>query len=508
MSLSAISIDWLPIGPPVGALLTGIACLFFWNQIRLQRYLQLLGAVVHFVFSFSLVCTVNEVGPLVARLGGWAAPFGIVYVADLMSALLLLVTSILWIVIAIYNFKGGIDVHRERYAYHSLASFMIFGVSGAFVTGDIFHLYVCFEILLMASFVLMVLGNDKEQLTGALKYLVINLISSLFFVTAVGILYAQVGTLNFADLSLKLASFDVLPPSLSMVAHLLLVAFGIKAGLFPLFYWLPASYHNPPIPVSALFAGLLTKVGLYSLIRVFTFVFPHEGASTFAWIWWISVLTMIVGVIGAVSKMSIRRILSVHIVSQVGYVTLGLALKTPIALAAAFYYMVHNMFAKTNLFLISGVVESINGTDSLKQTGGIFKKHLWLSILFLISALGLAGIPPLSGFFAKLFLIKAAIAQDDFWSVAAALGVSIFTLFSMIKIWNYAFWKNPPDDLPAASPATSFARHIFTPQMISVTLLASLVLGMGIFAGPIWELSLKASHAMFDTQAYIEAVLR
>jgi len=507
-----VGMEWLAIAPPVVGLFTGILCLFFWDKLCTQRILQLLGAMAHFGFSFALVIAVDAHGPLVARMGGWAAPFGIVYVADLFSALLLLVTSILWFAIALYNFKGGIDKARERFAYHPLAAFLIFGVSGAFVTGDIFHLYVCFEILLMASFVLMVLGNEKEQLSGALKYLVINLISSLFFLTAVGLLYAQVGTLNFADLSVKLSSFDVLPPSLTMVAHLLLVAFGVKAGLFPLFYWLPASYHNPPIPVIALFAGLLTKVGLYSLIRVFTFIFPHSGTSTFHWIWWLSVLTMIVGVIGAVSKMSIRRILSVHIISQVGYVTLGLALKSPVAIAAAIYYMVHNMFAKTNLFLISGVVESESGTDYLKKTGGLFKSHLWLSVLFLVSALGLAGIPPLSGFFAKLFLVKAAIAQDELWSVAAALGVSVFTLFSMIKIWNYAFWKNPPADGVSDAEAKkaiqpSFARSIFTPQMISVTLLAGFVLGMGVFAGPLWELSLKAANGLTDTKAYVDAVL-
>ena len=498
---------WLVLAPPVTALLTGILCLFFWDKIRSQRVLQFLGAVTHLCFSYLLVCSVLDTGPVVAKLGGWAAPFGIVYVADLMSALLLLVTGILWSVIALYNFSGGIDRNRERFAYHSLASLLVFGVSGAFVTGDIFHLYVCFEILLMASFVLMVLGNEKEQLAGAFKYLVINLISSIFFVTAIGLLYAQVGTLNFADLSVKIASFEVLPASLQMVAHLLLVAFGVKAGLFPLFYWLPASYHNPPIPVIALFAGLLTKVGLYSLIRTFTFVFPHGGTSTFQIIWWISVFTMVVGVIGAVSKMSIRKILSVHIISQVGYVTLGLAINTPIALAAALYYMVHNMFAKTSLFLISGVVESVNGTDYLKKTGGLFKHSLWISVLFMISAFGLAGIPPLSGFFAKLFLVKAAIANGDLWSVAAALGVSVFTLFSMVKIWNYAFWKNPSDE-SKFDIENSFLRSIFTPQMISVTILSGFVLGMGIFAGPLWELSIKAAESLTDTSSYVEAVLR
>lgn len=505
----------LPVLPPIIAASAAILCLFFWTHTKVQRQLQFLAALLHLIVSSIVLDTVLETGPLVTALGGWAAPFGIVYVADMASAMLLVVTGIVWTAVALYNFSGGIDPRRESYGYHSLASFLVFGVSGAFVTGDIFHLFVCFEILLLSSFVLMVLGNEKKQLRGALKYLVINLISSFFFLVGVGFLYAQLGTLNFADLHQRLASFQELPMSLEFVSHFFLLAFGVKAGLFPLFFWLPASYHNPPIPVVALFAGLLTKVGLYALIRTFTMLFPHDGTSTFALIWWLSVLTMVIGVFGAVSKMSIRKILSVHIISQVGYVTLALALKTPMAVAAALFYMIHNMFAKTNLFLISGVVESVCGTDYLKKTGGIFKNNLWLSVLFLISALGLAGIPPLSGFFAKFFLVKASIEAGDLWAVAAALGVSVFTLFSMIKIWNYAFWKDASDggehnseEEEPRKTEECFTRSPLTPQMLSVTFLAALVLGMGLFAEPVWNMSLMAAEGLLAPEAYVKAVLR
>lgn len=490
---------------PLIALMSGVLCLFFWNSPATQRGINLLGGLLHLAASSFLFERVIELGPQVIQLGGWAAPYGIVYVADLTSAILLILTGLLATVVALYNFSGGIDERRECFGYHALCQFLVFGVSAAFVTGDIFNLYVCFEILLMSSFVLMILGNTKEQLSGAFKYLVINLLSSMFFLVGVGLLYAQTGTLNFADLSVKLSTLTELPVSLVVVSHLLFVAFAIKAGLFPLFFWLPASYHNPPIPVIALMAGLLTKVGLYSLIRLYTFVFPHQMTGTFEWLWWISVATMVIGVLGAVSKMHIRRILSVHIISQVGYVTLALALMTPFSLAAALYYMVHNMIAKTNLFLISGVVESIHGTDYLKNNGGLFTKKLWLSLLFLISALGLAGLPPLSGFFAKLFVIQSAAEIESYGSIFVALSVSVLTLFSMLKIWNEAFWKAAPENVVIDSES-SFAKSVYSPQMISIFILTSGVLLMGIFAGPIFETFLLAAKLMLDPSIYVDAV--
>jgi len=498
--------ELIVVSGPLLALLTAIACLFFWNSPRIQRYLNLLGGLAHLTASSFLFVKVLNLGPQVLKMGGWTAPYGIVYVADLTSSILLMVTGLLATVIALYNFGGGIDEARERFGFHALSQFLIFGVSGAFVTGDIFNLYVCFEILLMSSFVLMVLGNTKEQLVGAFKYIVINLLSSTFFLVSIGMLYAQVGTLDFADLSVKLSTFSELPVSLQIISHLLFIAFGIKAGLFPLFFWLPASYHNPPIPASALFAGLLTKVGLYSLIRLYTFLFPHQGTGTFEWMWWISVATMVIGVIGAVSKMHIRRILSVHIISQVGYVTLALSLMTPIALAAALYYMIHNMLAKTSLFLISGIVENSNGTDYLKRTGGLFSSKIWLSVLFLVSALGLAGLPPLSGFFAKLFVVKAAADVGSYGSILVVLGVSVFTLFSMLKIWNEAFWKAPPVGAEF-HPDQSFCGKFYSPQMISIFILSSGVLLMGVFAGPIFDVLTTAAQGMLDPTLYVEAVL-
>jgi multicomponent Na+:H+ antiporter subunit D len=494
------------ISGPITALLTGVLCLFFWARPRPQRWLNLVGSLLHLVFSAVLFERVLDYGPQVLRLGGWAAPYGIAYVADIMSASLVLIAGLLATVVAIYNFSGGIDSLRERFGYHALCQFLIFGVSGAFITGDIFNLYVCFEILLMSSFALMVLGNDPRQLSGAFKYFVINLLSSTLFVASVGMLYAQMGTLSFADLSQKMATFTELPVSLQIVSHLLFVGFAIKAGLFPLFFWLPASYHNPPVPVIALISGLMTKVGLYALIRLYTFVFPHENTGTFAWIWWISVLTMVIGVIGAVSKMHIRKILAVHIISQVGYVTLALALKTPIAIAAAVYYMIHTMLAKPALFLIGGIVESVSGTDYLKRTGGLFQSRIVLSVLFLVCALGLAGLPPLSGFFAKLFVIRAAAEVGSYGSIFAALGVSVFTLFSMLKIWNEAFWKSAPEDA-RSDLDTSHARSLFTPQMLAVAILSLGVVFMGLYAGPIFDVFLQGAEHLVSREAYIEAVL-
>lgn len=497
--------DLLVGAAPLCSLLGGIFCLFFFKNGHIQRYLSILTALAHLTFSAHLFKSVYYFGPQVLKLGNWPAPFGITYVADLSSSILLIATGLISLTVAIYNLEGGIDSNREKHGYHALSNFLVFGVSAAFVTGDIFHLYVCFEILLMSSFVLMVIGNTKAQLKAAYKYLVINLLSSTFFLISVGLLYAQVGTLNFADLYTKLSTLKTLPTSLEVISHMTFIAFAIKAGMFPLFFWLPASYHTPPIPTAALFAGLLTKVGLYSLIRLYTFVFPHQNTDTFEWMWILSVLTMVIGVLGAVSKMHIRRILSVHIISQVGYVTLALSLNTTLSIAAALFYMVHNMVAKTGLFLVSGVVESSTGSDYLKKCGGLFSKKPFFSVLFLILALGLAGLPPLSGFFAKLFVVQSALAKQDYHSIIAALAVSVLTLFSMIKIWNEAFWKPLPAEV-SSSELVSKTHSDWNPQIFSVMLLAVGVLSMGVFAGPVFEAFLRAAETLTDPQDYLNAV--
>ena len=274
-------------------------------------------------------------------------------------------TGITGLAVAVYSL-GSIDAGREAHGYHPLFHVLLMGVSMAFLTGDLFNLYVAFEVMLMASFVLLALGGERAQLEGAVKYVTLNLLSSAVFLAAVGVLYGVAGTLNMADLALAVQR-GTAPGLVTTLACLFLVAFGIKAAVFPLFFWLPASYHTPPVAVSALFAGLLTKVGVYALVRAFTLVFTGDTALTHGLILAVAVLTMVTGVLGAAAQFEFRRVLSFHIVSQIGYMVLGLGLFTPLALAGTVFYLIHHIVVKTNLFLVGGIVKRLGGTLELGQ---------------------------------------------------------------------------------------------------------------------------------------------
>jgi multicomponent Na+:H+ antiporter subunit D len=356
--------------------------------------------------------------------------------------------------------------------------------------------------LLIASFVLLALGGERAQLEGALKYVTLNLISSAIFLAAVGILYGLVGTLNMADLHIQLNA----SPHAGLVktlAILFMIAFGIKAAIFPLFFWLPSSYHTPPVAVSAIFAGLLTKVGVYTLIRVFTLLFVQDVAYTHTLLLILSGLTMLTGVLGAASQNEFRRILSFHIISQIGYMVMGLALFTPLALAGSIFYITHHIVVKTNLFLVSGVVHRLRGTYQLKELGGIYRLYPLLGLLFLIPAFSLAGVPPLSGFWAKFILIRAGLENEQYLIVATALVVGLLTLFSMTKIWAEVFWKAAPESEPdRLNPPLARLPLLILP----VVALAAITVVIGLFSEPFFVLASRAAEQLLDPTDYIEAV--
>ncbi len=382
------------------------------------------------------------------------------------------------------------------------------GVSGVFLTGDLFNLYVWFEVMLMASFVLLALGGERSQLEGAIKYVTLNLISSALFLTALGILYGMAGTLNMADLSLQM-SYGMHTGVVSTLAMLFLVAFGIKSALFPLFFWLPASYHTPPVSVSAIFAGLLTKVGVYTLIRVFSLLFQQDVAYTHTLILVLSGLTMVTGVLGAMAQNEFRRILSFHIISQVGYMVMGLGLFTPLALAGSVFYIMHHIIVKTNLFLVSGVARRLQGSYQLDQLGGLYQSAPGLTVIFIISAFSLAGMPPLSGFWAKLILVKASLDITGYLIAATALAVGLLTLFSMAKIWAAAFWGAQPEETTPVGEATRFQ---LTPSKKIALYLPMIMLGLltvtiGLMSEPFFELATQAAEQLLNPAGYIWAVL-
>lgn len=495
----------LPILIPM---FTGILCIFANRSRPLQRAFSLLGTGALLVVAIKLLADVSAQGIQVAQAGGWPAPYGITLVADRLSALMVVLAGIIGFAVAIYSL-ASIDAPREAFGYYPLYHFLLMGVCGAFLAGDLFNLYVWFEVMLMASFVLMALGGERAQMAGALKYVTLNLMSSALFLVGLGILYGMAGTLNMADLAVKFSSLGNGESRgvVTTLAMIFLVAFGIKAGMFPLFAWLPASYHTPPVAVSAVFAGLLTKVGVYALIRIFTLIFVQDTAYTHGLILSLAGLTMIVGVLGAVAQNEFRRILSFHIVSQIGYMLMGLGLFTPLGIAGSVLYITHHIIVKTNLFLVSGVVERLRGTFELKRLGGLYQSMPALAILFMIPALSLAGLPPLSGFFAKLSLIQAGISANQFVIVAIALVVSLLTLFSMMKIWNEAFWKPAAKEVPEVEPVTGRAKVRLYVWLLPIAVLAAITLAIGVGAGPVFDYALLTGEQLMAPASYVHAVL-
>ena len=487
--------------PIILPMLGGAVSLLAWRSPVAQRAIVTGFSVAMLLDAIALLVIVRRGGIAVTEIGSWPASYGIVLVADLLSVLMLVVSSVIWLAVVVYS-RASIDRRREAFGYYPLLSFLMMGVAGAFLTGDLFNLYVWFEVMLIASFVLMALGGERAQMESAFKYVTLNLISSALFLAGVGVLYGVTGVLNMAELAQRLGA--VRSPGLVVaIAMIFLVAFGIKAAVFPLFFWLPASYHTPPPAASAIFAGLLTKVGVYSLFRVFTLLFVQDIDFTHNLILIIAGFTMITGVLGALAQNEMRRILSFHIISQIGYMIMGLGLFTRFALAASIFYVVHHMIVKTNLFLVSGVVLRLRETGELKALGGLHRSHPLLSALFLIPALSLAGIPPLSGFFAKLGLIRAGVEGHEPMIVAAAVITGFFTLFSMSKIWNEAFWKGRGGE--SSGPEEPAVPGSMTGPM---TALACLTLAIGLGAGWLFNVSLDAAAQLLDRSAYIEAVLR
>lgn len=494
--------DILLVLPILIPFVTGITLILLWRYRPLQRFVSLVGAAALFGVSLILLATIWQRGIQVTQIGDWPAPFGITLVADLLSAIMVVLAGLMGLSVAVYSLTS-MDPARETYGYYPLFHVLLMGICGSFLTGDLFNLYVWFEVMLISSFVLIALGGEANQLEGGIKYVTLNLLSSAVFLASVGLIYGLVGTLNMADLAIALNESDH-PGLVLTLAMLFLVAFGLKAAIFPLFFWLPSSYHTPPVAVSAIFAGLLTKVGVYTLIRVFTLLFTQDVAYTHTILLLVAGLTMVTGVLGAAAQNEFRRILSFHIVSQIGYMVMGLALFTPLALAGAIFYITHHIVVKTNLFLVSGVVHRLRGTYQLKKLGGLYRLYPFLGVLFLIPALSLAGIPPLSGFWAKFVLIRAGLEAEQYAIVAVALAVSLLTLFSMTKIWAEVFWK-------AETEPTTAADNPPLRQMLAlvgpIVLLAAVTIIIGIFAEPFMQLATAAAEQLLSPeQYYIPAV--
>ncbi|MFY0663100.1 MAG: Na+/H+ antiporter subunit D [Natronospirillum sp.] len=492
----------LPILIPLLSAALSVMC---WRSTKAQRVIAVIGTGALLLASIWLLNTTRAEGYVVMYMGNWVAPFGITIVADLLSAIMVVLTGIIAVSIALYSLASTPERH-EKFGYYPLMHLLLAGVAGSFLTGDIFNLFVWFEVMLLASFALLTLGGERAQMEGAIKYVTLNLFSSAVFLSAVGLLYGTVGTLNMADIGYKLSQVEH-QGIVNVLAMMFMVSFGIKAAAFPLFFWLPASYHTPLVAVSALFAGLLTKVGVYALYRVFTLIFIGDVEFTHNILLWAAALTMITGVLGAAAQFEFRRILSFHIVSQIGYMMLGLALFTPLALVGGVFYIMHHIIVKTNLFLVSGLVYRLLGSYDLKKLGGVYRERPMIALLFLVPALSLAGLPPLSGFFAKFIVIRAGVEAGSWVVTAVALFVGLLTLYSMIKIWAEVFWKATPEGVNTDKLTGKTTDSGLWLMLVPIIGLAVCTLFIGLNGQPIYELAIASADQLLNPMGYIEAVL-
>ncbi len=481
--------------PLVGA----IAALPFRMRPQLAATIAIAAAAVALGASLSLIKFTATGEVLAIHVGGWSAPFGIVLVADAFSALMLVVCQLVVLAALIFGTFSLPARYHRRHLFPLILTLSL-GTNGAFLTGDLFNLYVWFEVLLLSSFALMAMLRGAESRNAAWRYVVINLVSSILFLTAAGLIYGKTGTLNFAELHLRFAAAES-SFLIDSSAALLFGAFGIKAALIPLAFWLPSAYPKLPPALSALFAGILTKVGLYAFYRFFGMVltegnsFPHREI-----LFWVALVTMLGGVLGAVAQGDMRRILSFHIISQVGYMALALAIFTPLSLAAGIFYLAHHIIVKANLFLATGLVEKHAGSSDLAKVHGVLHSAPAIAILFAVPALSLAGLPPLSGFFAKFALLRAALTGGEWLAATMIVLVGLLTIFSMLKIWRNIFWGTPT--ALAETPPRPRA-----PLLATSSVLALLTIAIGIGCSPVLSLATQAAQGLLEPTAYLKAVL-
>ncbi|WP_207454768.1 Na+/H+ antiporter subunit D [Desertivibrio insolitus] len=487
-----------------------------------QRFVAIGSLAIVLVVSAALLVVVDADGTLVMHVGGWQAPFGIVLVVDRLSALMLVVSAAVLLAVLVFAVGQGLtDGNDETPVSIFYPSYLVLaaGVFNAFLAGDLFNLYVGFEILLVASYVLITLGGTELRIRAGVTYIVVSLLSSLLFLAAVTMLYAATGTVTIAELSVRIAE---LPQDVQILLHvMLLVAFGIKAAVFPLSFWLPDSYPTAPAPVTAVFAGLLTKVGVYAIIRTETILFPTPELNPALLV--VALLTLVVGILGAVAQTDLRRLLSFTLVSHIGYMILGVGLGTPEGTAAATFYIVHHIIVQTTLFLATGLIEREAGSTSLLHLGGLLKAAPVVGVLFFVPALNLAGIPPFSGFIGKLGLFEASVQEGSPLAivvVGAGALVSLLTLYALARAWNLAFWRpldqvrhtpeEPTEDFDDArwTGGTMTETRQRSPLMIaSTTAMVVLSVALTVAAGPLYAISDRAGENLEGASYYTDSVL-
>ncbi|WP_070120745.1 Na+/H+ antiporter subunit D [Bacillus marinisedimentorum] len=487
----------LAILPILIPFVTAIAAAFFHKNLPLTRWITGIMVFVNLAVTLYVTTVAFSQGAIVLETGGWAAPYGIILVADKLAMTLVTTTNII-AVAAFFFAKVSLDEQRQHFYFYTFFQLLIAGVSGAFITGDLFNLFVFFEVLLMASYGLIVLGGTKEQFRESLKYVLINLFSSILFVTTVAFLYSVTGTVNMAHLAERIGEVEQ-TGVLTTIAVLLFLVFATKGALFPLFFWMPRSYAVPSPVISALFGALLTKVGVYSILRVFTLIFVYNLDFTHNLFIILAGITMLIGVVGALSTNDVKLIIAYNIIPAVGYMMMGIGIFSDSSIAGTVYYLVHDMIVKGALFLLVGAIVIAAGTSDLRKMGGLIHSYPLLGWLFLLASITVAGLPPFSGFIGKLLLLQGGMENGNFVIVGIGLLTSLLILISVIRIFINGFWGEPKEYKPARSIGGLIAPAGF--------LLAFSVL-LGIGAEWFYPYIQSVADSLIDPSVYINTVLK
>jgi multicomponent Na+:H+ antiporter subunit D len=504
--------DWVIVLPIVFALVGAAGLL----MVRRMPGVPLLGALL--VVAGIIACEVallREVlatGPASMTMGRWLPPFGISLTVDAFSAVFALTAAIVTFIVLIYAEIDRGDGDTSD-GFHALVLLLLAGVTGAFLTGDLFNLYVWFEVMLIASFGLIVHGTRPLQLDGAVKYGFLNFLATTLFLLALGLLYGLLGTLNMADILRVAPSAN--PVAMAGVAALLLLAFGMKAAAFPVNAWLPASYHTPPAAISALFAGLLTKVGAYAMLRSLVAILPASRDLLEPVLALVAVSTLLIAPLGAIAETNLRRAIGFIVIGGIGAVVAGLSVPTLDGVAGSGFYIFHAILTMTALYMVAGLIERRTGAVDTRQMGGLYAASTPLSVMFLVLILAAAGVPPFLGFWPKLLLLQAGMAEsivspDQWVAVAVTLALlinAVLTLIAGTRLWAHVFWRAAPGGMANLLPEPREVLSDRGRQLgfgMTVVLVAVIVV-VGLWPGPMMRGVRLAAEDIVDPSRYVAA---
>ncbi|SOC23202.1 multisubunit sodium/proton antiporter MrpD subunit [Ureibacillus xyleni] len=484
--------------PLIIPIITGVILVFLRHSIMLQRVISTITMITVSIMSFILLEIVESEGIIRLDFSGWLPPFGILFVADSFAMLLVLTASIVTTICLLYAFST-IGKQIETMFFYPFILFLIAGVNGSFLTGDIFNLFVCFEVMLLSSYVLVAIGGKKVQLRESLKYVLINVVASWMFLVALAFLYGTVKTLNMAHIAQRVAEVGQ-EPLLTTVAVLFLLVFSLKAGLL-LFFWLPGSYSVPPAAVQALFAALLTKVGIYALIRTFTLMFPLNQDITHTLIGVMAGITIIAGCMGALAGRDVYTIGTYNVIIGVGFILIGLAVGTEAAITGAIYYLIHDIVAKALLFLIIGMMVYLTGESVIKNMSGLIRNYPLFGWIYFIVLLALTGVPPLSGFVGKILIGQGAIEAESYILLAIGFASSIIVLYSLLRIFLASFFGETTISFEDRKPIPKGAYGSFI-------FLAVTIVFIGVGAESLSVYVKDAVNTLMNPSVYIDAILK